>query len=219
MRKVACGAALFVAALVSVVGGQKAHAHEPQKTDEKPRVIRVRPGDSLSKIARRNKTTYPRIFYANKSIKHPDKIYPRQKLRIPRSDEELHKRPLPADSLSREDSSHEPVVRHSQKRAHSPPRSWSGNWKPVKVSLPARVASGSVWDRLAACESGGNWSINTGNGYYGGLQFSLSTWRSVGGVGYPHQAGKAEQIKRGQILQARSGWGQWPACRLKLRLG
>ena len=73
-----------------------------------------------------------------------------------------------------------------------------------------------TWERLAQCESGGNWSMNTGNGYYGGLQFSLETWRNVGGSGYPHQASKAEQIKRGQILQARAGWGQWPHCARQL---
>ena len=74
----------------------------------------------------------------------------------------------------------------------------------------------ATWDRLAQCESGGNWRLNTGNGYYGGLQFSLATWRNVGGTGYPHQASKAEQIKRGQILQARAGWGQWPHCARQL---
>ena len=80
------------------------------------------------------------------------------------------------------------------------------------------VSSGSVWDRLAKCESGGNWSINTGNGYYGGLQFSLSSWRGVGGSGYPHQASRAEQIKRAEILKSRGGWGHWPACSKKLGL-
>ncbi len=67
----------------------------------------------------------------------------------------------------------------------------------------------SVWDRIAKCESGGNWSINTGNGYYGGLQFSAATWRSVGGPGLPHQQSREVQIKYAKILQARSGWGQW----------
>ena len=78
-------------------------------------------------------------------------------------------------------------------------------------AMPAEPAQG-VWDRLAACESGGNWSINTGNGYYGGLQFLLSTWRSVGGSGYPHENSRAEQIHRAEILLAQSGWGQWPVC-------
>jgi hypothetical protein len=72
-----------------------------------------------------------------------------------------------------------------------------------------------VWDRIAACESGGNWAINTGNGYYGGLQFSLSSWRGVGGSGLPSDASKAEQIARAQILQARQGWGAWPVCSIK----
>ena len=75
-----------------------------------------------------------------------------------------------------------------------------------------------MWDQLAQCESGGNWSINTGNGYYGGLQFSLSSWRAVGGSGYPHTASRAEQIKRGKLLLARHGWGAWPACTRKLGL-
>lgn len=73
-------------------------------------------------------------------------------------------------------------------------------------------ASPNVWDRLAECEAGGNWSINTGNSYYGGLQFSLSSWRAVGGPGYPHHQSRATQIKMGKRLQARQGWGAWPAC-------
>ncbi len=77
------------------------------------------------------------------------------------------------------------------------------------------TVDGGVWDRIAKCESGGNWSINTGNGYYGGLQFSAATWRSVGGTGLPHQHSKAEQIKRAEILQKRSGWGQW-SCAAKV---
>ena len=78
--------------------------------------------------------------------------------------------------------------------------------------------SGSVWDKLAQCESGGNWSINTGNGYYGGLQFSLSTWRAYGGSGYPHKASREEQIRIAKKLQAAAGWGSWPACSSKLGL-
>ncbi len=75
-----------------------------------------------------------------------------------------------------------------------------------------------VWDRLAQCEAGGNWSINTGNGYYGGLQFSLGSWQAVGGTGYPHQNSRAEQILRAEKLLAIQGWGAWPACSLKLGL-
>jgi hypothetical protein len=81
------------------------------------------------------------------------------------------------------------------------------------------VAGDSVWDQLAECESGGNWSINTGNGYYGGLQFSESSWHAVGGSGLPHQHSREEQIKRGKILQSQQGWGAWPSCSAKLGLG
>ncbi len=73
----------------------------------------------------------------------------------------------------------------------------------------SRTAPDSVWDKIAKCESGGNWKINTGNGYYGGLQFSAPTWKSVGGPGLPHQNSREVQIKYAKILQARSGWGQW----------
>ncbi len=73
-----------------------------------------------------------------------------------------------------------------------------------------------TWDRLAQCEAGGNWYINTGNGYYGGLQFSARTWRGVGGTGLPHQNSREVQIEMGKRLQARAGWSQWPACTRKL---
>ncbi len=76
--------------------------------------------------------------------------------------------------------------------------------------------SDSVWDRLAECESGGNWSTNTGNGFYGGLQFSLSTWQAYGGTGMPHEATREEQIAVAKRVQADQGWGAWPACTAKL---
>ena len=88
----------------------------------------------------------------------------------------------------------------------------------VGISAPAQAATVATWDRLAQCESGGNWSINTGNGYYGGLQFALTSWRAVGGSGYPHQASKAEQINRAEKLLAIQGWRAWPACSQKLGL-
>jgi hypothetical protein len=87
--------------------------------------------------------------------------------------------------------------------------------EPVATSGAVDV---SVWDRLAQCESGGNWSINTGNGFYGGLQFTIDSWRWVGGSGYPHEASKAEQIARAEILLGRQGWEAWPACSRQLGL-
>lgn len=80
------------------------------------------------------------------------------------------------------------------------------------------VTGGSVWDSIASCESGGNWAINTGNGFYGGLQFTLSSWQAVGGSGYPNEASREEQIERAQILQSMQGWGAWPVCAAKAGL-
>jgi resuscitation-promoting factor RpfB len=94
----------------------------------------------------------------------------------------------------------------------------------VGTKEPAPVAnyvSGStVWDQLAQCESGGNWAINTGNGYYGGLQFSLSTWQSYGGAGYPHQQSREYQIMIAERVRAADGGGysSWPACSQSLGL-
>jgi LysM repeat protein len=85
----------------------------------------------------------------------------------------------------------------------------------------AEAATGSTWDRLAQCESGGNWSINTGNGYAGGLQFSPSTWRAYGGTAYAssaHKASRSAQIAVAQRVLAAQGWGAWPACSAKLGL-
>lgn len=78
--------------------------------------------------------------------------------------------------------------------------------------------SGNVWDRLARCESGGNWRINSGNGYYGGLQFSPRTWRAHGGQGMPHTAGRDEQIRVAQRVVQTQGWRAWPSCSRKLGL-
>jgi len=77
----------------------------------------------------------------------------------------------------------------------------------------------SVWDSLAQCESGGNWAINTGNGYYGGLQFNLGTWQAYGGSGYPHQNSREAQIAVAERLRAATGgYGSWPGCASSLGL-
>lgn len=75
-----------------------------------------------------------------------------------------------------------------------------------------------VWLDLARCESSGNWGIDSGNGYYGGLQFLPSSWRAVGGRGMPHHAHPMEQIARADALQRIQGWKAWPVCSVKLGL-
>lgn len=86
------------------------------------------------------------------------------------------------------------------------------------AAAPA-VASGSVWDSLAQCESGGDWAINTGNGFSGGLQFTPSTWAGHGGTAYApsaHLATREQQIAIAERVQASQGWGAWPACTASL---
>ena len=86
--------------------------------------------------------------------------------------------------------------------------------RPAPAPAPVTSSSGSgVWDRIAACESGGNWAANTGNGYYGGLQFSLGTWRSYGGSGRPDQNSREAQIAIAEkVRAAEGGYGAWPVC-------
>src|SRR4029450_12598113 len=88
------------------------------------------------------------------------------------------------------------------------------------ASQPAQAASGVNWDAVAQCESSGNWGINTGNGYHGGLQFSRSTWKAYGGGRYAptaNQASRAEQIRIAERVLAGQGIGAWPTCGRKGR--
>src|SRR5690606_1941791 len=167
--------------------------------------VEVKPGDSLSKIASEKKTTYQRIFYANTKIKHPDLIFPGQELRIPSDKEELEARLIPGAVAAAV-----PSVSHTSAATMPSPQP-----QPVKA---VSASEAGIWDQLAQCESGGNWSINTGNGYYGGLQFTPGSWQAVGGTGLPSNASRSEQNARASELQKIRGWGAWPACASKLGL-
>ncbi|GGT26109.1 LysM peptidoglycan-binding domain-containing protein [Streptomyces chromofuscus] len=86
---------------------------------------------------------------------------------------------------------------------------------PLMAAGSASAATAAEWDAVAQCESGGNWSINTGNGYYGGLQFSASTWAAYGGTQYAataDQASKEQQIQIAEKVLAGQGKGAWPVC-------
>ena len=156
----------------------------------------VQPGDTLSDIARNVDTvdTWQQLHAANPKLQDPNLIFPGQVLHLTSSGGEVQVSTASADASS--DST----------EATSTPTSTSTS------------TDAGVWDRLAQCESTGDWSINTGNGYYGGLQFSLDSWQWVGGEGYPHQASKSEQIQRAEILLERQGWGAWPSCSSQLGL-
>jgi hypothetical protein len=91
--------------------------------------------------------------------------------------------------------------------------------EPREVVAPTEgLNSDNVWDYLAMCESSGDWHINSGNGFYGGLQFLPESWRAVGGTGMPHEASREEQIYRAYKLWQIQGWKAWPACSKELGL-
>ena len=217
--------ALAVALSLFVLGATTTTAHAAQQKSQPakattvaapapapapaPKMVTVNPGDSLTAISEANQSTVERVYSANTDVQNPDLIYPGQSLRIPTADEQLTMRALPVAAPAPA-----PVAQATPAATSSyTPRAS----QPVASAAPA-VAGGSVWDSIAACESGGNWSINTGNGYYGGLQFTLGSWQAVGGSGLPSNASREEQISRAQMLQARQGWGAWPACTAKLGL-
>jgi uncharacterized protein YabE (DUF348 family) len=91
--------------------------------------------------------------------------------------------------------------------------------KSAPAPTPSFSSGTTVWDQIARCESGGNWAENTGNGYYGGLQFSIGTWRAYGGSGLPSSASRATQIAIAtKVRNASGGYGAWPACSQALGL-
>lgn len=194
------------------MGGAAAAADTGQPTAKQPipSKVTVQPGDNLSNIGQAHDTNYIRLFDANTNIDNPALIFPGEVVRIPSADEQLPDRPLPADQATA-----------AVAVTSAAPEPTTGTL-PVntQASPPSRVVSGGngVWDELAACESGGNWAAATGNGYYGGLQFTMSSWAAAGGSGSPAQASPSEQIARAEILQSRQGWSAWPACAAKLGL-
>ena len=208
------GAAVLVSAFALPAMAEPVHAVQrvpakivAAKTDHKRKQVVVKRGDTLSRIAKRAKlASWRPIWDLNKKISHPNLIYPGQKLLIPAKGEKVKHRPLPALAVTR-------VV--SQERAAAPA---SSSRRSTVTRSASTSVGGSVWDRLAQCESGGNWNTNTGNGYAGGLQFSQGTWAANGGSGSAHNASRADQIRVAERVRASQGWGAWPACSSKLGL-
>ena len=217
MKNVALFAAVISAA-VGIIAGPIAPTAAAEEKQVKENTVKVQPGDSLSSIAHAKATTYQRLFDANTFIEHPDVIHPGDEVRIPAADEQLANRPLPQPPVA---TAQAPAVATPAPQAVAP----QAYAAPVPAQPQTNVApqasastGGSVWDQLAQCESGGNWSINTGNGYYGGLQFSQSSWNAAGGSGSPANASREEQIRVAENLKSMQGWGAWPACSAKLGL-
>jgi hypothetical protein len=169
----------------------------------------VVPGDSLSLIAATHgldmMTGWRLIYDANSSVIHPDLIFPGMILRIPAPDEQVPPRALPTLSPPRAAGGGSGAAPRASSASHP--------------SAPAS-AGGGVWDRLAQCESSGNWSSTVGH-YDGGLQFDPATWTAYGGGAYAPTADRAtreQQIAIAQRVLASQGWGAWPACSRKLGL-
>lgn len=212
-------AVALAVAFIAVPGGYasaQTNNPKPNSDNQPPVVVAVVAGDTLAAIAASNNTTYLRLYNANDQIQDPDLIYPGQQIRVPFETEQLADRPLP-QKVQVQVQAEAQAARGAAAVRPAP----AAEAPPVRPKASSYTLSGSnlgVWDRLAQCESGGNWAINTGNGFYGGLQFTLSSWRAVGGTGLPSNASREEQIARAQSLQARQGWGAWPACSAKLGL-
>lgn len=204
---VALGASLMVGAPVA-----NAQAEEVK--------VSVSYGDTLSSIAEAHGTDYVRVFNANEHIAHPDIIDVGQEVRIPSAEEELPDRfssivpPQPVQPVVAYEQPAQTQTYQYQEPAYQAPA-------PQPAAPAPAVANGSTWDALAQCEAGGNWSINTGNGYSGGLQFHPQTWTGHGGGAYaPTAAGatREQQIAIAEKVLASQGWGAWPACSAKLGL-
>ena len=167
----------------------------------------VRPGDTLSDIARQeygSRADWPALWWTNRhQISNPDAIVAGQKLRL--STWHPHKAWVRRAAMAAAG----PMLA-------APSSSQSPSSLPVATSsYPSYSGGGVNWDAIAACESGGNWGTSTGNGFYGGLQFSQGTWDAYGGGQYSSSASgasRSQQIAVAQRVLAGQGIGAWPVC-------
>ena len=186
-------------------------ALNPAAAHHSPDSYTVRPGDTLSTIAARaygSAAGWPAVWWANRrQVRDPDLGTAGQRLVLPGSD------PVPP-WLARGALATTATARPAPAaRAGAAPAAATA---PAQVPGPAPASSGGVnWTAIAACESGGNWAISTGNGFYGGLQFTEQTWLGYGGGQYAASANlatPAEQIAVAQRVLAGQGIGAWPVC-------
>jgi LysM repeat protein len=195
MRKLAL-MLLLIAAGTGIANGS---AHAADSNTDKQIKHKVASGESLSIIATDNKLeTWRPIWNANAELTNPDVISVDQELVIPKADDKLADRPLPAGYG-------EPTA------APAPVASSNRSTGNVSRSRSSAAPTGDIFARIRARESGGNYATNTGNGYYGAYQFSLGTWQGVGGSGLPSNASPAEQDMRAQLLYQQRGCGPWAA--------
>jgi Transglycosylase-like domain/LysM domain len=171
----------------------------------------VKPGDSLSAIAAHaygSEADWPAVWWANRhQVANPDVISPGLRLRLPASGQ------VPSWMARAALAASDPAAPASTLQAST---AQADTPAPVQAAAPAVASSDGVdWSAIAACESGGNWSTDTGNGFYGGLQFTQQTWDAYGGGQYAssaNQATEAQQIAVAQQVLAGQGIGAWPVC-------
>lgn len=191
-------AGLTAATALAMVGGPVAHAQGTNSPSQSKKEVKVtiNTGDTLTSIADANQTTYVRLFDANTNIADPDVIYAGDSLRLPSADEQLADREIPANY----------VTAHPITQTYTQPA-----YKPVSAAPAVSYSGGGNWSAIAQCESGGNWAINTGNGYFGGLQFTQATWAGAGGLAYAPRADLATPEQ--QIAVASNlALSNWPVC-------
>jgi LysM repeat protein len=181
-----------------------------------PASYTVHQGDTLSAIAAStygNSADWPAVWWANRTeVRNPNVLLVGQRLQLPASGHvtasiaRAAQAAIPASPAPAPD----PVSAAPVSTVQSDPSA------AAPVSAPAPASSGGVnWSAVAACESGGNWSTDTGNGFYGGLQFTQQTWLAYGGGQYAssaNEASESQQIAVAQNVLAGQGIGAWPVC-------
>ena len=180
-----------------------------------PASYTVHQGDTLSAIAAHsygNSADWPAVWWVNRhQVSNPNVLLVGQRLRLPASGHVTAAMAHAAQAAIPAPSPPSPASTTPVSDSQPAPPAGA----PVSTPAPASSAGGADWNAIAACESGGNWSINTGNGFYGGLQFTQQTWLGYGGGQYAPSANLAtpsEQISVGQRVLAGQGIGAWPVC-------
>ena len=179
-------------------------------THHVPASYTVQQGDSLSVIAAHTygkAADWPAVWWVNRhQVANPNQIATGQRLRLPASGQV----PALMARAARAASTGTPAA----SAAVSVPQASPSAAAPASTAAPAS-SGGANWSAIAACESGGNWSADTGNGFYGGLQFTEQTWLAYGGGQYAssaNQATEAQQIAVAERVLAGQGIGAWPVC-------
>jgi LysM repeat protein len=179
----------------------------------------VRQGDTLSTIAAHayhNAADWPAVWWANRrQVRNPNMIAKGQRLQLPASGHVTAAMARAALAAIPAPPPPPPAPAPAQAPAAPVSTSQGGQYTSAPVSAAPASSSGVNWSAIAACESGGNWSTNTGNGFYGGLQFTEGTWLANGGGQYAPSANLAspsQQIAVAQNVLASQGIGAWPVC-------